>query len=106
MKFREAEIYMTDKTLHETGCKTCSQLTALKIKVPSDLLACIGMIKCLIENGGFEKVSSNFELENPKTPDGYWKDDLMYYAIRCKECGQLYSCICDTYHGSGKFGKE
>lgn len=93
------------KSVQKPDCLVCSQLEALKIRTPDDLIACIDMIKDLIANGEFERISSNFELEHPKTPEGWWQDDLMYYSIRCRVCGQAYSCVCDTFHGSGRFGK-
>ena len=86
-------------------CQNCSHLKPIKIKVPSDLFLCIEFIKELVDTDSFERVTSNFELEQPKTPDGFWQDDVLYYSIRCKECGQIYLCVCDTYHGSGKFSK-
>lgn len=92
-------------TSYKITCQTCSQLEPMKIKHPTDLMACIELMKKLIENGNFEKESSNFELMNPKTPDGFWQDDIMCYSIRCKECGQIYVCVCDTYHGNGHFAK-
>lgn len=86
-------------------CQNCSHLKLIKIKVPSDLTYCIEFMKKLENDDGFEKVASNFELEQPKTQDGFWQNDVMYYSIRCKECGQIYSCVCDTYHGNGEFSK-
>lgn len=98
---------LLNKSNHEKkNCSTCSQLKTLKIKTPTELFDCIEMIKELIRQEGFETVSSNFELEYPKTIDGYWKEDVMYYSIRCKGCKQVYSCVCDTYHGNGSFEKE
>lgn len=88
------------------GCAVCPQLKPLEFKTPSDFLSCVERIKHFIEQGEFETVSSNFELEHPQTPDGVWKDDVMYASIRCRACGQIWSCVCDTYHGGGRFTKE
>lgn len=87
-------------------CSACYQLKPFKIKTPTEFFLCIDMIKELIAHDRFETVSSNFQLEYPKTLEGYWKEDVMYYSIQCKSCRQVYSCVCDTYHGNGSFGKE
>ncbi len=82
-------------------CPVCSHLEEIKIEHPSEMLSCVETVKELIASGNFEKLKSNFELENPKTEDGYWQDDVMYYSLRCKNCGQEFSLCCETYHGSG-----
>ena len=38
--------------------------------------------------------------------NGYWVDDLITHEIKCKKCGTVFVCACDTYHGNGSFGKE
>lgn len=44
-------------------CQNCSHLKLIKIKVPSDLINCIEFMKKLVNDDGFEKVASNYELE-------------------------------------------
>ena len=87
--------------IYKKDCSVCSHLEEIKIEHPSEMLSCVEMVKELIASGNFEKLKSNFELEKPKTEDGYWQDDVMYYSFRCKNCGQEFSLCCDTYHGSG-----
>ena len=68
-------------------CQNCSHLKLIKIKVPSDLTYCIEFMKKLENDDGFEKVASNFELEQPKTQDGYMNDNQMMQIAHLKEMG-------------------
>ena len=39
-----------------------------------------------------------------KTEDG-WADETMAHMIRCKHCGQIFTCVVNTSRGSGHFKK-
>ena len=47
---------------------------------------------------------STCPLEKVKTEDG-WADEIMAHMIRCKHCGQIFTCVVNTWRGSGHFKK-
>ena len=47
---------------------------------------------------------STCPLEEVKTEDG-WADEIMAHMIRCKHCGQIFTCVVNTWRGSGHFKK-
>ena len=44
------------------------------------------------------------QLEKVKTEDG-WADEIMAHMIRCKHCGQIFTCVVNTWRGSEHFRK-
>lgn len=100
-RHNEKKPSVTNNYIDKKECSVCSHLESIKIEHLSEMFSCIEIIKALIASGNFEKLKSNFELEKPKTEEGYWQDDVMYYSFRCKNCGQEFSLCCETYHGSG-----
>ena len=73
---------------------------------PKDYLACIAYIQQLVEKNEFAFIAeeSTCSLERVKTEDG-WADEIMVHMIRCKHCGQPFTCVVNTYRGSGHFKK-
>ena len=69
-------------------------------------LACIAYIQQLVSEGEFELMQeeSTCPLEKVKTEDG-WADEIMAHMIRCKHCGQIFTCVVNTWRGSGHFKK-
>ena len=55
---------------------------------------------------GFELLEeeSTCPLNQVKTEDG-WADEIMVHMVRCKHCGQVFTCVVNTYRGSGSFKK-
>ena len=47
---------------------------------------------------------STCSLEKVKTEDG-WADEIMAHTVRCKHCGQIFTCVVNTWRGSGHFKK-
>ena len=47
---------------------------------------------------------STCPLEKVKTEDG-WADEIMAHMIRCKHCGQIFTCVVNTWRGSEHFRK-
>ena len=94
-------------------CYTCEHYrniqTWRKFDAPKDYLACIAYIQQLVSEGEFELMQeeSTCPLEKVKTEDG-WADEIMAHMIRCKHCGQIFTCVVNTWRGSGHFkkGKE
>ena len=83
-------------------CEYCRDIqTWRKFDAPKDYLACIAYIQQLIPE------ESTCPLEKVKTEDG-WADEIMLHMIRCKHCGQIFTCVVNTWRGSGHFkkGKE
>ena len=60
-----------------------------------------------MEQGEFELIAeeSTCPLEKVKTEDG-WTDEIMAHMIRCKHCGQIFTCVVNTWRGSGHFKKR
>ena len=88
-------------------CDYCHNIQKWKrFNAPKDYLACIEYIQQLVTNGGFELLEeeSTCPLNQVKTEDG-WADEIMVHMVRCKHCGQVFTCVVNTYRGSGSFKK-
>lgn len=88
-------------------CNYCYNIQLWKkFDSPKEYLDCIEYINQLIENGNFEliKEESTCSLNQVKTEKG-WADEIMVHIIRCKHCGQIFTCVVNTYRGSGSFRK-
>ena len=59
----------------------------------------------ILSSEKYEMVANNCPIDALKTEDGYWVDDGIWHTIQCKECGTLFTCSVDTYHGFGSFRK-
>ncbi len=113
-------------------CEHCRNIqTWRKFDAPKDYLACIAYIQQLVEQGEFELIAeeSTCPLEKVKNEDGWadeimaqiaeestcplekvknedgWADEIMAHMIRCKHCGQIFTCVVNTWRGSGHFKK-
>ena len=76
-------------------CEHCRNIqTWRKFDAPKDYLACIAYIQQLVEQGEFELIAeeSTCPLEKVKNEDG-WADEIMAHMIRCKHCGQIFTCV-------------
>ena len=90
-----------------TMCDYCHNIQEWKkFNAPKDYLACIEYIQQLVTNGGFELLEeeSTCPLNQEETEDG-WADEIMVHMVRCKHCGQVFTCVVNTYRGSGSFKK-
>ena len=86
-------------------CDYCHNIQEWKkFNAPKDYLACIEYIQQLVTNGGFELLEeeSTCPLNQVETEDG-WADEIMVHMVRCKHCGQVFTCVVNTYRGSGSF---
>lgn len=87
-------------------CEKCSDIKLVKLfRSPMEYTQTVEYIKALIASGDFTLVSGNCPLDGVKDTDGHWADDIIYHLIRCENCGQEFSCCCNTYRGGGSFGK-
>ena len=88
-------------------CEHCRNIqTWRKFAAPKDYLACIAYIQQLVSEGEFELLQeeSTCPLEKVKTEDG-WADEIMAHMIRCTHCGQIFTCVDNTWRGSDQFRK-
>ena len=88
-------------------CEHCRNIqTWRKFDAPKNYLACIAYIQQLVTQGNFELMAeeSTCPLEKVKAENG-WADEIIVHMIRCKHCGQLFTCVVNTWRGSGHFKK-
>lgn len=105
ISFYLIEFYLDEK--ESLMCNYCYNIQLWKkFDSPKEYLDCIEYINQLIENGNFEliKEESTCSLNQVKTEKG-WADEIMVHIIRCKHCGQIFTCVVNTYRGSGSFRK-
>ena len=63
-------------------------------------------IQKLVEQGELELLAeeSTCPLDKVKTEDG-WADEIMVHTLRCGHCEQIFTCVVNTWRGSGHFKK-
>ena len=87
-------------------CDYCDGLNLTKsILTPREYEKIVKYIKELIEKDGFIFVNGNCEIGEHKKEDGCWIDDIVYHTIKCPKCGQVFTCIINSYRGGGSFEK-
>lgn len=85
-------------------CDLCNNIILQKkFYSPRDYRNCLTYIQSLIESGNYEIVEQTCDFDNVKDSDGNWIGDIISHIIRCKNCGQKFTCFCDTFHGTGTF---
>lgn len=72
---------------------------------PNAYLDCLDYIKGLIESGNFEMESQTCDIDKVLDDKGCFVDDIIHHTIKCKHCGQAFTCCVVTYRGSGSFSK-
>lgn len=72
---------------------------------PNDYLKCLVYIQQLVDTGDFEFVEKSCDTDKVKNGNGCWISDVICHIIKCKNCGQHYSCVAITYRGGGSFRK-
>ena len=88
-------------------CKHCEDIILRKhFYSQQDFLNCLDYIKELLEIGNFELIKSTCDLGSIRNENGQWASDDFRWTIRCKECGQNFTCYANTYRGGGGFVKE
>ncbi len=87
-------------------CLVCDNIRLKKrFASPADYMQWLDYIRELLDSGNYEIESQTCDLDKVKDENGCWVDDLIGHTIRCKHCGQAYTCFVDTYHGNGSFRK-
>ena len=87
-------------------CEVCKNVILRKeFCSPRDYLNWLAYLQELIDSGDFEMESATCDLDKVKGPGGCWVDDIIGHVIRCKTCGQAFTCSVCTYRGGGGFRK-
>ena len=87
-------------------CSVCDKVELRdSFLTPEAYLECLDYIQKLIDSGDFEMESQTCDPDKVLDADVYFVDDIICHTIKCKHCGQAYSCGMNTYHGSGSFSK-
>lgn len=87
----------------------CDNCNAIKLydyfPCPQSYLECLKYIKELLRSETFELVEQSCNIDEVQDKNGKWIDDVIGHVIRCKSCGQCFSCSVVTYRGQGAFRK-
>ncbi len=71
-----------------------------------DYLDCLNYIHSLVKQEKYEIINQTCSLDKVTSANGSWINDIITHEIKCKACGQVFTCFCDTYHGSGGFHQK
>lgn len=86
-------------------CEVCSNIQLKEAFMsPKEYLECLKYIQQLVDSDNFEFVSKDCDTDKVED-DNRWFNDSIEHVIKCKSCGQYFTCCCDTYHGNGNFKK-
>ena len=85
-------------------CEICEKVKTVNHFCTSKAyLDCLRYMQGLVDSGDFEFESKNCDTDKVKDENGHWINDVMFHVIKCKNCGQHFTCFADTYHGNGYF---
>ena len=85
----------------------CSNAKVIdSFETPQDYIDSVDYCKGMIQNGNFELVNSEGDINKLKDDNGSWTSDIITFTFKCKKCGCIYKCYSDNYHGKGYFIKE
>lgn len=85
-------------------CENCNSIVLKdRLCTPKDYIECIEYIKRLLSSGDYDLLESSCDISEVKTSEGNWAADIICHVIRCKNCGQKYTCYVNTYRGGGSF---
>ena len=88
-------------------CEICEKVkTADRFYTPEEYLECLKYIQALVDRGVFLFKAKDCDTDKVMNESGCWIDDVISHTIKCKNCGQCFTCSCVTYHGSGSFRKD
>lgn len=87
-------------------CEICEKVeTRICFPTPRHYIECLKYIQSLVDSGSFLFESKDCDTDKVKDINGYWIDDIICHVIKCKNCGQCFTCTVDTYRGNGSFRK-
>lgn len=88
-------------------CENCAELCVeYQIRGPQQLRKAIEITKQNIEDGTIVELqtqSSARPVPFLMIASGAEWDDIVEYKFRCANCGELFSLVAETYHGSGGY---
>ncbi len=88
-------------------CEICGKVkTTDYFYTPKAYLECLKYIQALVDSGDFSFEAKDCDTDKVMNENGRWIDDVISHTIKCKNCGQNFTCDCDTYHGNGSFRKD
>ena len=82
-------------------CDTCKNIEVGKFETPEEYFDTLSHLKKLITNENYEIFASDYPIDAVQDENGCWVDDVILHIVKCKKCGALIYCYCDTYHGKG-----
>lgn len=87
-------------------CEVCNTISAdYDIVLPKQYERTMTYIQDLIDQKQLIPVEGNCDIDQYKSENGCWAGDVIYHILKCPECGQLFRCSIDTYHGKGGFAR-
>lgn len=87
-------------------CPICQKIPLRpSFRTPADYLACLEQLRELVGSGAFALEEASCPLDEVRDGQGRWADDIICHVVRCRGCGQCFSCVCNTYRGGGGFRK-
>ncbi len=83
-------------------CNECQKLEAVRhIKSTDEFFDILQKLKRLLSDGNYEYVGGNV----PEKTVKQWPQDGLWYRIKCKSCGAIFTLWYDTFGGKGYFKK-
>ena len=87
-------------------CKTCEKIKTIDFfPTPKVYFDCLKYIQGLVDGGDFEFELKDCDTDRITDENGCWIKDVIAHVIRCKNCGQCFSCTIITNRGNGCFRK-
>ena len=88
--------------LFKKTCDICKTIKIVKsLKTTEEFFDIFEELKKLSESENYEYAGGN----NPADTIRYWPQDGLWYRIRCKNCGAIYTLWYDAFKGKGYFKK-
>ena len=88
--------------LFKKTCDMCKTIKMVKsLKTTEEFFDILEELKKLSESDDYEYVGGNTPADTIKN----WPQDGLWYRIRCKNCGAIYTLWYDTFRNKGSFKK-
>lgn len=86
-------------------CDMCREIPLTDhFPTPQNYLDCLGYIQRLVDGGKFEFAEKTCDTDRVLDENGRWVSDIIIHVIRCRSCGQCFTCSVITDRG-GSFRK-
>ena len=84
------------------ACNKCKKIEVVKhINSTEEFFDILHNIERLVVDEDYEYVGGNDPDETVK----WWPQDGLWYRIKCKSCGAIFTLWYDTFKGKGSFRK-